>query len=155
HLVKRLIGLPGDHIVCCNSLGQLEVNGAGIDELDYLKLPDGSTLASTQDFDVTVPEGSVWVMGDNRNRSQDSRYHNTQPGGGFVPLDKIVGRVVLRTWPLSHFGTVAEAESFVGVPDAAGRAPPAPRSTPSGACSRRRRSSSASTRSGAAPSQAP
>lgn len=120
HLVKRLIGLPGDHIVCCNSLGQLEVNGAGIDELDYLKLPDGSTLASTQEFDVTVPEGSVWVMGDNRNRSQDSRYHNTQPGGGFVPLDKIVGRVVLRTWPLSHFGTVAEAESFVGVPDAAG-----------------------------------
>ncbi|WP_156759519.1 signal peptidase I [Microbacterium karelineae] len=120
HLVKRIIGMPGDHIVCCNALGQLEVNGAGVDELDYLRLPDGSTLASTDDFDVTVPEGSIWVMGDNRNRSQDSRYHNQQPGGGFVPLEKIVGRVVLRTWPLSHFGPLErENDAFVGVPDPA------------------------------------
>src|SRR5699024_6369824 len=59
HLVKRLIGLPGDHIECCNEVGQLVINGVGVDELDYLLLPEGSTLASTIDFDVTVPEGSV------------------------------------------------------------------------------------------------
>ncbi|MGO1266603.1 signal peptidase I [Microbacterium gubbeenense] len=119
HLVKRIIGMPGDHVQCCNQLGQVTVNGAGIDELDYLNLPDGSTLASTQDFDVTVPEGAVWVMGDNRNRSRDSRYHNEQPGGGFVPIDKIVGRVVLRTWPLDRFGTLEHSTAAVGVPDAA------------------------------------
>ncbi|MTE23675.1 signal peptidase I [Microbacterium sp. ZXX196] len=120
HLVKRVIGLPGDHITCCNALGQIEVNGVGVDELDYLDLPDGSSLASTTDFDVTVPEGSLWVMGDNRNRSQDSRYHADQPGGGFVPLDNVVGRVVLRTWPLSHFGTLSSAsDAFMGVPDPA------------------------------------
>lgn len=118
HLVKRIIGMPGDHVECCNQLGQLMVNGAGIDELDYLNLPQGSTLASTQDFDVTVPEGAVWVMGDNRNRSRDSRFHNEQPGGGFVPIDKIVGRVVLRTWPLDRFGTLEHSTAAVGVPDA-------------------------------------
>ncbi|WP_221584176.1 signal peptidase I [Microbacterium sp. G2-8] len=120
HLVKRVIGLPGDHVVCCNSVGQLEVNGVGVDELDYLNLPEGSTLASNMDFDVTVPDGAVWVMGDNRNRSQDSRYHNEQPGGGFVPLDDVVGRVVLRTWPLSHFGPLESGpDAFTGVADPA------------------------------------
>lgn len=119
HLVKRLIGLPGDRIECCNEIGQVTINGVGVDELDYLRLPDGSTLASTIDFDVTVPDDAVWVMGDNRNRSQDSRYHNTQPGGGFVPLDDIVGRVVLRTWPLTHFGPLDDRSStFMGVPAA-------------------------------------
>lgn len=121
HLVKRLIGLPGDEVECCNALGQLMINGAGVDELDYLNLPDGSTLASKETFEVVVPPGSVWVMGDNRNRSQDSRYHNTQPGGGFVPLDKIVGRVVLRTWPLSHFGPLEDRSAvFNGVRGAGG-----------------------------------
>lgn len=118
HLVKRLIALPGDHVECCNALGQLTVNGAGVDELDYLRLPDGSTRASMTDFDVVVPDNAVWVMGDNRNRSQDSRYHDTQPGGGFVPVDKIVGRVVLRTWPLSHFGPLDDrTPAFTGVPE--------------------------------------
>ncbi|WP_029149727.1 signal peptidase I [Microbacterium indicum] len=118
HLVKRIIGMPGDHVTCCNALGQVEVNGVGIDELDYLNLPDGSTLASTIDFDVTVPEGSVWVMGDNRNRSEDSRYHEDLPGGGFVPIDDIVGRVFLRTWPLGDIGVVGGGtDAFLGVPD--------------------------------------
>lgn len=120
HLVKRIVGLSGDRVVCCNSLGQIEVNGVGVDELDYLHLPDGSSLASNVDFDVTVPEGSIWVMGDNRNRSQDSRYHEDLPGGGSVPLDNVVGRVFLVTWPFDRFGTLSGAgDAFVGVPDAA------------------------------------
>lgn len=119
HLVKRLIGLPGDHVVCCNTLGQITVNGAPIDELSYLQLPEGSTLASMQSFDVTVPEGAIWVLGDNRNRSQDSRSHQNLPGGGFVPLDHVVGRAFLTTWPLDRFGTFDDRTGlFNGVPPA-------------------------------------
>ena len=118
HLVKRLIGLPGDHITCCNELGQLIINGAGIDESDYLRLPPGSSLASKIDFDVVVPDGTVWVMGDNRNNSRDSRFHSNLPGGGFVPIDDIVGRVALRTWPLSTFGPLDnQTSAFRGVPE--------------------------------------
>ncbi|WP_246603679.1 signal peptidase I [Microbacterium marinilacus] len=118
HLVKRIIGLPGDHVVCCNALGQITVNDVPIDELDYLKLPDGDTEASNDPFDVTVPDDALWVMGDNRDRSKDSRYNTDQPGNGFVPLENVVGRAFLRTWPLDRFGAIdAHPEVFAGVPD--------------------------------------
>ncbi|BDV30829.1 signal peptidase I [Microbacterium terricola] len=121
HLVKRLIGLPGDHVVCCNALGQISVNDVPIDETDYLKLPDGETRASADEFDVTVPDDSVWVLGDNRYRSKDSRYNTDQPGKGFVPLDNVVGRAFLVTWPFDRFGLLDEHhEVFTGVPDPAG-----------------------------------
>ena len=87
HLVKRIIGAP-------------------IDELTYLNLPEGDTAASNTDFDVTVPEGAIWVMGDNRDRSQDSRAHQELPGKGFVPLENVVGRAFLTTWPLDRFGLI-------------------------------------------------
>lgn len=106
HLVKRVIGLPGDHVVCCNALGQLTINGAPIDETPYLNLPAGDRSASDTDFDVTVPKGSLWVMGDNRDRSQDSRAHQQLPGGGFVPEQNVVGRAFLTTWPLGRFGLI-------------------------------------------------
>ncbi|MFD5214735.1 signal peptidase I [Microbacterium sp. NPDC058345] len=106
HLVKRVIGMPGDHVVCCNALGQVTINGSPIDELSYLNLPDGDTAASNTDFDVTVPADAIWVMGDNRDRSQDSRAHQDLPGGGFVPLENIVGRAFLTTWPLDRFGLI-------------------------------------------------
>ena len=106
HLVKRLIGLPGDHVVCCNSLGQITVNGAPIDESAYLKPGVGDARASSIPFDVTVPKGAVWVLGDNRTRSEDSRYHQDQPGGGFVPTENIVGRAFLTTWPIDRFGLI-------------------------------------------------
>jgi len=106
HLVKRIIGMPGDHVVCCNALGHITVNGAPIDELTYLNLPEGDTAASNTDFDVTVPEGAIWVMGDNRDRSQDSRAHQELPGKGFVPLENAVGRAFLTTWPLDRFGLI-------------------------------------------------
>ncbi len=117
HLVKRVIGLPGDHVVCCNVLGQITINDAPIDELDYLKLPEGDTAASNDRFDVVVPEGALWVLGDNRDRSQDSRYNQDEPGKGFVPLGNVVGRAFLMTWPLNRIGVLdAHHDVFRGVP---------------------------------------
>ena len=70
------------------------------------------------DYDVTVPDGSVWVLGDNRDNSQDSRYQQDQPGDGFVPINNIVGRAFLITWPLSRFGLLDfHPEVFAGIPD--------------------------------------
>lgn len=118
HLVKRIIGLPGDHVVCCNALGQITVNGVPIDERAYTNLPDGSP-ASADAFDVTVPAGSLWVLGDNRNRSKDSRYNQDQPGKGFVPIDNVVGRAFIITWPFDRFGLLDfHHEVFAGVPAA-------------------------------------
>lgn len=118
HLVKRVIGLPGDHVVCCNALGQITINGAPIDELSYLNLPDGDTTASDEPFDVVVPEGSLWLLGDNRDRSRDSRAHQDLPSGGFVPLENVVGKAFLTTWPLDRMGTIdGHHDSFNGVPD--------------------------------------
>ncbi|MEV7691941.1 signal peptidase I [Microbacterium sp. NPDC089189] len=120
HLIKRIIGLPGDHVVCCNELGQITVNGAPIDETSYLLLPEPGAPASSLEFDVTVPDGSLWVLGDNRYRSKDSRYNQDQPGRGFVPLDNVVGRAFLITWPLDRFGGIDfHHDVFSGVPAAA------------------------------------
>ncbi|MCC2032356.1 signal peptidase I [Microbacterium allomyrinae] len=119
HLVKRIIGLPGDHVVCCNALGQITVNGVPIDESDYIKLATGESAASGDPFDVVVPEGSLWVLGDNRYRSKDSRYNTDQPGKGFVPIDNVVGRAFLVTWPFDRFGMLDfHHEVFSGVPEA-------------------------------------
>jgi len=120
HLVKRIIGLPGDHVVCCNAIGQITINGTPIDETSYIHLPAGKTAASGTEFDVTVPSGSLWVMGDNRYASADSREHQDQPGKGFVPIDNAVGRAFLTTWPFSRFGPLSSHhEVFAGVPAAA------------------------------------
>lgn len=102
HLVKRLIGLPGDHVVCCTPQGLIEVNGEPVDE-PYLKLPSSDSASSGMDFDVVVPDGSIWVMGDNRYNSADSRYNQDQPGKGFVPIDKVVGRAVVISWPFDRW----------------------------------------------------
>jgi signal peptidase I len=102
HLVKRVFGLGGDHVVCCNALGQMSVNGVPLDE-PYVALPPGETKVSRDDFDVTVPEGSLWVMGDNRYNSKDSRYNTETPLKGFVPVDNIVGRAFVVSWPVSHW----------------------------------------------------
>ena len=102
HLVKRVIGLPGDTVACCNAVGSTTVNGEPISE-PYLKLPPGVTRSSGFDFAVTVPAGSLWVQGDNRNNSADSRLHTDTPGRGFVPVDNVVGRAFVINWPLSHW----------------------------------------------------
>jgi signal peptidase I len=105
HLVKRVIGLPGDTVVCCTVAGQLAINDAAIDE-PYIQIPDGQSQATKSPFTVTVPDEKLWVMGDNRYNSADSAFHflNGSPGGGFVPISSVVGRAVVVSWPAKHWG---------------------------------------------------
>jgi len=115
HLIKRVIGLPGDTVTCCNELGQMEVNGVPLDE-PYLAA--GISKASEVDFSVVVPEGSLWVMGDNRNNSQDSRFNQDTPSKGFVPIDNVVGRAFVITWPYQHWSWLDNyPDTFRGVGD--------------------------------------
>ncbi len=102
HLIKRVIGLPGDKVVCCNDFGQLTVNGIPLEE-PYTTLPPGVTKATRDDFSVTVPANKLWVMGDNRYNSADSAFHRNDPTGGFVPMDNVVGRALLISWPSSRW----------------------------------------------------
>lgn len=102
HLVKRVIGLPGDRVVCCNDLGQMSINGVPLDE-PYVRLPAGATAVSADDFQAQVPEDSLWVMGDNRYDSSDSRYNRSTFTEGFVPLDDVVGRAVVISWPIDRW----------------------------------------------------
>ncbi len=114
HLIKRVIGLPGDHVVCCDAQQRITINGTPIDET-YLPI---GTQPSTIAFDITVPADSVWVMGDNRGFSEDSRYHQDLPGGGSLAESNIVGRAVLLFWPFDHFTTLSNhPEVFDSVPD--------------------------------------
>jgi signal peptidase I len=92
HLIKRVIGLPGDHVTCCDQQGRLEVNGHPLDE-PYLR---PGSQPSEQPFNVTVPAGKLWVMGDNRQQSADSRAH------GFVPIDLVTGHAVSIVWPFDR-----------------------------------------------------
>ncbi|MDJ0349201.1 signal peptidase I [Cryobacterium sp. PH29-G1] len=103
HLIKRAIGLPGDHVVCCNALGQMSVNDVPLDESDYVLLPTGETKVSKDDFDVTIPADSLWMMGDNRYNSKDSRYNGDTVGKGYVPIENVVGRALVVSWPLAHW----------------------------------------------------
>jgi signal peptidase I len=115
HLIKRVIGLPGDHVVCCNALGQMSVNGVPLIE-PYVLLPPGTTKVSEKDFDTVVPKESLWVMGDNRYNSKDSRYNGTTPGKGYVPIDNVVGRALVISWPLSRWSWLDDyPEVFRGV----------------------------------------
>ena len=116
HLIKRLIGLPGDHIVCCDAQNHLTVNGVSLDE-PYVKAgEDPSDLI----FDITVPAGKVWVMGDNRGHSSDSRLHDPAGDGkeGSIDESLIVGRAVLTIWPFDRVTWLSDyPATFGGVPD--------------------------------------
>ena len=103
HLIKRVIGLPGDHVKCCNALGQLTVNGVPLDE-PYINLPAGVTKSDPYTFSITVPKGDIWVMGDNRNESADSAYHETRKDTSpYVPLSDVTGQAVVISWPFSRW----------------------------------------------------
>jgi signal peptidase I len=106
-LIKRVIGVAGDNVVCCDDDGRVTVNGTPLDE-DYL-FPGDSP--SELEFDVTVPEDSLWVMGDHRGLSEDSRYHQDQ-NGGMVPLDNVVGRAFVIVWPFDRFGGLGRPDTF-------------------------------------------
>lgn len=119
YVIKRVIGIGGDHVVCCDGDGRVTVNGVPLTE-PYAVVPDGMTRVSEMDFDVVVPAGSVWVMGDNRYSSRDSRYNQDQPGKGFVSEEEIVGRAFVLNWPLDRLSVLGNyPDTFLGVSEAA------------------------------------
>lgn len=135
HLVKRVIGVEGDVIHCCDDQGRLEVNGQALDEKDYARTNNkiGSPSKNcagpmTRTCDWTagpVPAGDVFVMGDNRWHSADSTVHLCQPdqtecvpGNEFVSTDLVVGRVFVVLWPRDHFSWIHRPGTFADVPDA-------------------------------------
>jgi signal peptidase I len=114
--VKRVVGLPGDHVVCCDTRGLLTVNDVAVEE-PYLYPGD---KPSDLTFDVTVPAERIWLMGDHRSDSADSRAHLGDPGGGMVRLDDVIGRAGMIYWPLDRVGILRAPESLGGIPAAAG-----------------------------------
>jgi signal peptidase I len=129
HLVKRVVGIGGDTITCCDGKGRLSVNGQPLDEAPYIREQalqcNGPRGTPTCDWEVgPVPEGSIFVMGDNRGQSADSTAHMCRPdetdcvpGDEFVPVDLVVGKVFVLIWPASRFDWVGRPDSFADVPD--------------------------------------
>jgi signal peptidase I len=113
HLVKRVIGIGGDRVKCCDDTGRVTVNGKALDESSYL--PQG-TVPSEEPFDVRVPDGDLWVMGDNRQDSCDSRCHRDEPGHGFVPARLVVGKVWALIWPWKRASWVHAPATFRALP---------------------------------------
>jgi signal peptidase I len=99
-LIKRVIGLPGDHVACCDAQGRVTVNGVPLNEGSYLYPGSAPSLMK---FSIVVPSGRLWVMGDNRLVSDDSRLHQGDPGGGTIPESAVIGRAFVIIWPASRW----------------------------------------------------
>jgi len=106
YLVKRVIGVEGDHIVCCTKAGNLTINDVEVTE-PYIY---AGNKPSEMKFDVTVPKGKLWVMGDHRGASADSRYHQEDINKGFVPISRVTGRVVGVIWPFKNITYVPKVD---------------------------------------------
>jgi signal peptidase I len=106
--IKRVIGVGGDRVVCCDDQDRLTVNGVALDE-PYV-FPGNKP--STDEFDVVVPEGKLWVMGDHRAASSDSRSRIGSPGGGFVSEDKVIGKAFAVVWPVGSIGGIHRPDTF-------------------------------------------
>ncbi|GLF99001.1 signal peptidase I [Streptomyces yaizuensis] len=114
-LIKRVIAVGGDTVTCCGEDGRVSVNGVPLDE-PYLK---PGNAPSTVGFEVTVPAGRLFVMGDHRSNSADSRFHLAEDDQGTVPEQQVVGRAVVIAWPLGHWRRLEEPRTYASVPDGA------------------------------------
>jgi signal peptidase I len=107
--VKRVIGIPGDHVACCVSEGRVTVNGVPLSEKSYIYPGDAPSQVP---FSITVPPGRLWVMGDDRADSDDSRYRPSSPGNGTIPESAVVGRAFVIIWPLSRINDIPIPTTF-------------------------------------------
>ncbi|MFD5898221.1 MULTISPECIES: signal peptidase I [unclassified Streptomyces] len=113
-LIKRVVAVGGDTVKCCDKDGRIVVNGVPLTE-PYL---NPGNPPSTLDFEVKVPAGRIFVMGDHRSNSADSRFHLDEEFRGTVSEDEVVGRAVVIAWPLGHWRRLEEPETYASVPDA-------------------------------------
>lgn len=112
YLIKRVIGVPGDDVSCCDADGLMNINGKAIDE-DYIPK---TGVSSDIEFSVVVPKNSLWVMGDNRPHSADSRWHQDKPSRGFVSESNVVGRAFVVIWPIERMKFIAPSCAFYNIP---------------------------------------
>jgi len=110
--LKRVIGLPGERVVCCDAQGRITIDGKPLDE-PYLA---PGQVPSTIRFDIIVPPDRLWVLGDHRSDSADSRAHLGDPGGGTVPVNRVVGRATRVYWPFSHLGGISSSAPAESAP---------------------------------------
>ncbi|MEU2749595.1 signal peptidase I [Streptomyces collinus] len=116
--IKRVVGVGGDRVVCCDREGRIQVNGRPVDESGFLYPGDSPSAVP---FDVVVPGGTLFVLGDHRSDSSDSRDHLGSPGGGMIPVGDVVGRADWIVWPFGHATRLHRPGAYARVP-AAGRA---------------------------------
>jgi signal peptidase I len=112
YLIKRVIGVGGDNVTCCDASGKLQVNGVSITE-PYIYEGDAP---SDTNFNIDVPQGFIWVMGDHRAASADSRYHPDSANNGMVPLSKVVGRATFVVWPFGNISLIEKGEDLKKIP---------------------------------------